>query len=104
MKIQQHNGVVVDAAVTAAGLRRSLRRRRRSWRGEGGARGMGVAAPPPPYIYRVPKGGAGPGDPISQGAAAKGGGVPPKASGGTPSPRVPNPRRRGGAQGGAPSH
>ena len=60
MKIQQHDGVVVDAAVTTAGLRRSLRRRRRSWRGEGGARGMGAAALPPPTIYRVPRGGAGP--------------------------------------------
>ena len=56
MKIQQHDGMVVDAAVTAAGLRRSLWRRRRSWRGEGGARGMGAAALPPPSIYRVPRG------------------------------------------------
>ena len=47
MKIQQHDGVVVDAVVTAAGLRRSLRRRRRCWRGEGGAKGMGAAALPP---------------------------------------------------------
>src|SRR3954466_1717463 len=39
-----------------------------------------------------------------RGAAAKGGGVPPKASGGAPSPRVPNPRRRGWAKGGAPAH
>ena len=65
MKIQQHDGVVVDAAVTAARLRRSLRRRRRSWRGEGGARGMGGAALPPPSIYRVPRGVPALGDGIS---------------------------------------
>ena len=81
MKIQQHDGVVVDAVVTAAGLRRSLRRRRRSWRGEGAARGMDAAALPPPSIYRVPKGGASPGDPISQGGGGQGGWSAPKASG-----------------------
>ena len=58
MKIQQHDGVMVDAAVTAAGLRRSLRRRRRSWRGEGGARGMGCGCPPSPPLYiGSPRGG-----------------------------------------------
>ena len=65
MKIQQHDGVVVDAAVTAAGLHQALWRRRRSWRGEGGARGMGAASLPPPSIYRVPRGAPALGDGIS---------------------------------------
>ena len=39
-----------------------------------------------------------------RGAAAKGVEYPPKASGGAPSPRVPNPRRMGAQGGGAPAH
>ena len=67
--------------------------------GERGARGMGAASLPP-SIYRVPRGGAGPRRwDLLGGAAAKGGALPPKASGGAPSPRVPNPRRRGGPGG-----
>ena len=58
MKIQQHDGVVVDAAVTAAGLHQALWRRRRSWRGEGGARGWCEIPPLPPTIYRGAMGGA----------------------------------------------
>ena len=60
MKIQQHDGVVVDAAVTAAGLRRS------SVRGRGVAgereapRLKGATAPSLPPLYRPPKGCAGP--------------------------------------------
>ena len=38
-----------------------------------------------------------------KGGGGQGGGVPPKASGGAPHPRVSNPRRRG-AKGGAPAH
>ena len=53
MEIQQHDNVVVDAAAISAGLRQAQRE------GEGGARGMGAAALPPPSIYRAP-GGAGP--------------------------------------------
>ena len=51
MKIQQHDDVVVDAAVTAAGLRRSSARGR-GVAGEGEApRLQGAAAlPPPPFI------------------------------------------------------
>ena len=47
MKIQQHDGVVVDAAVTAAGIRRSSTRGRGVARGEGGAKSMGAASLPP---------------------------------------------------------
>ena len=105
MKIQQHDSVVVDAAVTAAGLHRSLWRRRRSWRGEGGARGMGCGCPPSPPLYiGSPRGGAGPGDPISQGGGGQGGWSAPQAKWGAPTPRVSNPRRRGRPMGGAPAH
>ena len=104
MKIQQHDGVVVDAAVNAAGLRRSLRRRKRCWRGEGGARGMGAAALPPPSFIKAPRGGAGPRDGISRGAAAKGGGVPPKASGAPPTLGFPTLGAGGRPKGGAPAH
>ena len=48
MKIQQHNGVVVDAAAILAG--------RGVAGGEGGAKSMGAAAFPPPSLYRVPGG------------------------------------------------
>ena len=50
MKIQQHDGVVVDAGVTAAGLRRSTTRGRGVAGEEGGAQGCLVAALPPPFI------------------------------------------------------
>ena len=61
MKIQQHDGVVVDAGVTAAGLRRSTTRGTGvAWEREA-PRLKGAAAPPsPPPLYRLPKGGAGP--------------------------------------------
>ena len=61
---------------------------------------------PPSPLYIGPLGGcAGPRRwDLLGGVAAKGGGVAPKASGGAPSPRVPNPRRMGGPRGGAPAH
>ena len=50
MKIQQHDGVVVDAGVTAAGLRRSTARGR-GVAGEREAPRLGVRLPSlPPYI------------------------------------------------------
>ena len=60
MKIQQHDGVVVDAAAISAGLRQASARGRGVARGEGGAKSMGAAALPPPSLYRVPRGGASP--------------------------------------------
>ena len=39
-----------------------------------------------------------------KGGGGQGGGVPPKASGARPHPRVSNPRRRGGGKGGAPDN
>ena len=50
MEIQQHDGVVVEATVISAGLRQAQRE------GEGGARGCGAAALPPP-LYIGPLGG-----------------------------------------------
>ena len=100
MKIQQHDDVVVDAGVIAAGLYRASAGGRGVTGGRGRRQGLGYSSPPSPPLYRPPGGSAGPGIP-SMGGAAKGGNLPPKASGGAPSPRVPNPRRRGGPKGGA---
>ena len=49
MKIQQHDGVVVDAGVTAAGLRRSTTRGR-GVAGEREAPRLEVRLPSPPFI------------------------------------------------------
>ena len=48
MKIQQHDGVVVDAATISAGLGQASARGKGVAGGEGGAKSMGVAALPPP--------------------------------------------------------
>ena len=56
MEIQQHDGVVVEAAVISAGLRQAPTRGRGVTRGEGGARDLGAAAIPPP-LYIGPLGG-----------------------------------------------
>ena len=51
MKIQQHDGVMVDAAGIPAGLRQALlEEEEMSREGEGEARGLGAAAIPPHYI------------------------------------------------------
>ena len=55
MKIQQHDGVVVDVA----GLGRaspSFCERERCSRGEGGAKSQGCGCPSLPPLYRLPKG------------------------------------------------
>ena len=55
MKIQQHDGVVVDAAVFAAGLRQaSARGRGVAWERE--APKAVVCCPPSPPLYRPPGG------------------------------------------------
>ena len=56
MKIQQHDGVVVEATVILAGLRQVQGDGGVSREVEGEARGLGAAALPPPTIYRVPGG------------------------------------------------
>ena len=61
MKIQQHDGVVVDAAVTAAGLRRSTARGRGVAGEREAPRVKGAAAPPSPLYIGSPRGGGGQG-------------------------------------------
>ena len=65
MMIQQHDGVVVDAAGIPAGLRQASAGGRGVARGKGGAKCKGVAALPPPSIYRVSRGAPALGDGIS---------------------------------------
>ena len=56
MKIQKHDGVVVDAAGIPAGLPQASAGGIGVERGKGGAKCKGAAALPPPSIYRVPRG------------------------------------------------
>ena len=84
MKIQQHDGVVVDAAVTAAGLRRSSARGRGVAGEREAPRVKGAADPPSPFLYRPPRGSAGLRRWDLLGGAAAKGGVAPKASGAPP--------------------
>ena len=98
MKIQQHDGVVVKAAVILAGLHQAPTRGRGVTRGEGGARDLGVAALPPPTIYRTPRGAPALGDPISKGGG-QGGNLPPKSGGAPPPPGFPTLGAGGGPWG-----
>ena len=88
MEIQQHDGVVVEVAVISAGLRQASARGRGVAGGEGGARGCGAAAVPPPTIYRDPWGAPALGDQIPKGGGSQGGEVasPPSQVGGCPHP------------------
>ena len=83
MEIQQHDGVVVEVAGISTGLRQASARGRGVAGGEGGARGMGCGCPPP-LIYIGSPGGPALEIQSPKGAATKGGGVPPKASGAPP--------------------
>ena len=56
MKIQQHDGVVVDAAAISAGLHQALREGEVLQR-EREAPGAGVHSPPSPPLYIGPLGG-----------------------------------------------
>ena len=51
MKIQQHDGVVVDAAAISAGLHQASARGRGVAEGEGGGKSMGAAALPPSPLF-----------------------------------------------------
>ena len=66
MKIQQHDGVVVDAAGIPAGLCQALLEEEEvSREGEGGARAFGCGCPPSPPLYIGARGAHAPlGDPI----------------------------------------
>ena len=50
MEIQQHDGVVVEAAGISAGLRQAQREGEVSREGEGGARGLGAQPSLPPSL------------------------------------------------------
>ena len=52
MEIQQHDGVVVEAAGISAGLRQAQREGEVSREGEGGSRAWGAAPMRLPTIYR----------------------------------------------------
>ena len=72
MKIQQHDGVVVDAGRHSSRASPRLRGRDVTG-GDGGARGWCEIPPLPPTIYRGARGGAGPSRwHLLGGAAAKG--------------------------------
>ena len=86
MKIQQHDGVVVDAGVTAARLRHSTERGRGVAGEREAPRLKGAAAPPSPPLYRPPRGCTGPRRWDLLGGAAAKGGVAPKARWGAPPP------------------
>ena len=102
MKIQQHDGVVVEATVISAGLRQA-QREEKVLRGESEAPRTRVRSPPP-SLYRGPRGGRPPRDWISRGGGGQGGWLAPQAGWGAPTPRLSNPRRRGRPKGGAPAH
>ena len=99
MRIQQHDGVVVEATVISAELRQALGDEGVSREGEGEARGLGAAALPPPTIYR-PSGGRRPWIPSTRGAAARGVECPPRQVEAPPTLGFPI-LGAGGAQGGA---
>ena len=101
MEIQQHDGVVVEAAVISAGLRQAPTREREVLRGEREAPRARVRLPSlPPNIYRPPRGGAGPRRSHLQGGRRpRGGTCPPSQVGRPTTPMVSNPRRRGGPRG-----
>ena len=106
MNLQQHDGVVVDAAVIAAGLRRASARGR-GVAGEREASRLQVRLPSLPLLYIGPLGGGRrPWIPSTwgEGGGGQGGNLPPKSGGAPPTPRVSNPRRRGRPMGGAPAH
>ena len=107
MKIQQHDGVVVDAAGLRQGFANQLREEEEVYQGGGRRQDSGCGCPPSPLLYIGPQGGGR--QPLeirsSRGGGGQGGGVPPKASGEPPHPRVSNPLGAWGGQGGgAPAH
>ena len=105
MKIQQHDGVVVDAAELWQGFAVL-------YGGGGGLGGereapgaWGAAALPPPSIYRVPKGGPRPWrSNLPRGRRPRGVECPPKASGAPHTLGFPTLGAGGRPKGGAPAH
>ena len=99
MEIQQHDGVVVEAAVISPGLRQAQREGEVSREGEGGARGLGAAALPPPSLYRGPGGRRPPEIPSQGGRRPRGGTCPPSQVGRPPPLGFPTLGAGGGPRG-----
>ena len=87
MEIQQHYGVVVEAAGISAGLRQAQREGEVSQEGEGGTRGLGAADLPPPLYIWVQGGRRPPEIPSQRGGGGQGGDLPPKSGGAPPHPQ-----------------
>ena len=105
MEIQQHDGVVVDAAGLRQDFAELLRERERGVAGEeGGAQGCRLLPSLPPTIYRTPGGGAPALEPICMGGGGQGGDLPPKASGAPPTLGFPTLGAGGRPTGCAPAH
>ena len=103
MEIQQHDGVVVEAAGSWQGFAKLSERERCHGR-EREAPGAWVRLPSLPPRYIGPLGGAlAQGDGISWGAASKGVPCPPRQVEAPPPLGIPNLGAEGGPRGGAPA-
>ena len=104
MEIQQHDGVVVETTAISAGLRQAQREGEVLW-GRGRRQGLGCVAPPPPSLYRPPRGGAGPRRcHLQGGAAARGVACPPRQVEAPPTLGFPTLGAGGRPMGGRPAH
>ena len=87
MKIQQHDGVVVEATVILAGLRQAQAGGRGVTGGRGRRQGLGYCCPPSPTIYRGPGGAPAPWRSHLRGGSGQGGWLAPQAKWGAPHPQ-----------------
>ena len=104
MKIQQHDGVVVDAGRHRSRASSLDCERERCSRGEGGAKSQGYGCPSLPPLYRPPRGCSGPRRWDLLGGRRPRGGVPPKIGGAPPTLGFPTLGAGGRPMGGAPAH
>ena len=88
MKIQQHDGVVVEVAGSRQGFAKRKRGGRGVTRGRGRRQGLDIAAlpPPPPTIYRAKGEGGRSLGPSSKEGCGQGGVLPPQGTSEVPSP------------------
>ena len=86
MEIQQHDGVVVEAAGISAGLCQAQREGERCHRREREAPEALVRLPSLPPLYIGVQGAQAPRDPISSGGGGQGGGLAPQVKWGAPHP------------------
>ena len=89
MKIQQHDGAVVDAAGIPAGLRQAQAGGRGVTGGRGRRQGLGYCCPPSPPLYIGPLGGGAPAleIPSTRGGGGQGGKLAPQARWRRPLPK-----------------